>query len=1178
MDFLVSRRYVELIHWTSDVLKLYGVRMDENQRILLQHIKHKEISEILAFLKKLSYTKLKTETYDLLFAQFSENEDDIKEQWAFETIFKSDRDYINLILQENIIIFQEETNFPNDEDPKSISLNQMKRTLLDPKMLFMNGKFYKAQGQTSIDKLQTKLRKSNVLQDLSQYKRYEKIIQFIDALDDTLQKMFSINHIGIIFYKEALFLVKWVQFLDEHQLLSEETASTSNVTVLEDFGVRIGVQLKQNLELGNLVIFTDKKSDNTAEKSPLTPLFSLDEGLFSDTLQKEKHDRYNLKNEEDCLSFVNEILARIETGILLLTKKKAAWVKNPKDLAKYIQISLERIEGMSSISQRLNVLRDLFSLTTDPTLIAKIQKKMERNYILFLKEQFSVNNIQAISSILKSILQFQLFVENQSLLVHTVVYLFDSYYADSDIIIQSVEFLFSKWDLSIELIKILEKPQIVAITNKVAIMLNYGDYSSVVTYLTNYLKEHPKFSSFNILSLLLEVLLEIYQFKGTEQHKSISNNNYIAFLRDFINSIHIYDKDILDEDRKVLANRIKKDFTYLSLDLDFIAYLDSFLVSYLTTLRSINENYISKRDFYKIVQNFGEQAPLVMFHKQLPQVGIQVFEYLTKLYKNVEITLNFCTGYIRLFNNSAPILKTDPKLLKRAAEIMIHIKGWIDSLNKTHETRIHPNFLLPIQKEIKLFLNNWYLRGELPEYDFAIHKDLIKQWVEYAGFEHDLENMYNILSVKDFIWACEEHNYQRMQKKYNEIPLSAFQNNLEYFLDEVKHFLTLPYKNTDEFGIFLYVFNIIQSDIKRIKIKSQEFQKIKHIAEITVQNSTYVIIEQGNDSRFTKIFSNIKETILLLSPRIISNIFSKFLSIHEMNNQEISKFDARIHMMRHMVTIIEKTISNYDQYFKQKSHLPLNETEFLSKPDLERHIRTDSLNTNILQIFQNIQKLLLFLMIKEPIKSEKITVPLNQFLSNVLVHFSANSNKIVSDLLSLTEEIFKNQKILNTNKKILFKSLLDIFDEQNYPEFNKKLEFYKNFVEKLSNLEALYYSIRRKENKAKIETAKIEAKSIIEFNPNLISPWVIYGNCLAIQEKYEEAIEAYYQALKCESSNPNYSRLYHNLLVAHLTLKQYDKAINIVENLEIGIKTNPFISDLIQRIEEITGKKLLQQT
>ncbi|UYP47055.1 hypothetical protein NEF87_003340 [Candidatus Lokiarchaeum ossiferum] len=1178
LDYLVSRRYVELIHWTNEALERYGARMDENQKKLLQHIKHKEIHEILSFLKKLSYTKIEAETYELLLAQFSENEEDIKEQWAFETLFRSDRDYVNLILQENIIIFQEGIEISIEEDPNSLSLNQMKQALLDSNTLFINGKFYTAQGQTSIDKLQTKLRKSNVLQDLKQYKRYEKIIQFIDALDDTLQKMFSINHIGIIFYKEALFLVKWVQFLDEHQLLSEEIASTSKVTVLDDFGVRIGVQVKENLELGNLVIFTDKQAENNSEKSPLTPLFSLDEGLFSDTVSKDKHIKYNLKNEEDCKSFVNKILARIETGILLLTKKKAAWVKDPNDLAKYIQISLERIEGMASISQRLNVLRDLFSLSTDPSLIAKIQRKMERNYILYLKEQFSVDNIQAVSSILKSVLQYQLFEENQSLLVHTVVYLFDSYYADSDIIISSVEYLFSNWDLSEELIKILEKPQIVAITSKVAIMLNRGDYSSVVTYLTSYLKNHPKFSSFNILSLLLEVLLEIYQFKGTEKHKSITNNNYINFLRDFISSIHLYDKDISEKDRKTLVELIKKDFTFLSLDLDFIAYLDNKLVTYLTTLKTIDERYITKRDFYKIVRNIGEQAPLIMFHKKLPQVGIQVFEYLTKIYKDVEITLDFCSIYIRIFNKSANILKTSPDLLKSAAEIMLQIKVWIDTLNQTHETNIHPNFLLPIQKEIRSFLNNWYLRGELPEYDFAIHKTLIKQWVEYAGFEHDLENMYNILSIKDFIWACDEGNYQRMQKKYVEIPLSVYENNLDYFLEEIKRFLAQPYKNSDEFRIFLSVFNIIQEDIERIKITSQDFLEIKRIAELTFQNSSYVIIEEGKATRFAKTLTDIKDSIILFSPHIISNILEKFLSIYEMSNQEISRFDARVQMMGNMVSILGKTIQKYDQYFQTKAHLPLKQTQFLSKQDLELFIKKDHIDANILQIFQNIQKLILYLMIKEPIKSEKITIPFNQFLTNILIHFAANSEKIISDLIALSEEIFQNQKILNTNKKILFKSLLDIFDGQNYPEFNKKLEFYKDFVEKLSNLEALYYSIRRKENKAKIETAKIEAKSIIEFNPNLISPWIIYGNCLAIQEKYEDAIKAYNRALKCESSNPNYSRLYHNLLVAHLTLKQYDEAVSIVQNLDIGIKTNPFISDLIQRIEDITGKKLLQQT
>ncbi|MHA1476448.1 MAG: hypothetical protein ACTSQ5_14835 [Promethearchaeota archaeon] len=51
--------------------------------------------------------------------------------------------------------------------------------------------------------------------------------------------------------------------------------------------------------------------------------------------------------------------------------------------------------------------------------------------------------------------------------------------------------------------------------------------------------------------------------------------------------------------------------------------------------------------------------------------------------------------------------------------------------------------------------------------------------------------------------------------------------------------------------------------------------------------------------------------------------------------------------------------------------------------------------------------------------------------------------------------------------------------------------------------------------------------------------------------------------------------MYNNLLVVYLSQKMFKETIELIKNLDIGIKTFPHISDIIRRVEELTGEHLL---
>jgi len=139
------------------------------------------------------------------------------------------------------------------------------------------------------------------------------------------------------------------------------------------------------------------------------------------------------------------------------------------------------------------------------------------------------------------------------------------------------------------------------------------------------------------------------------------------------------------------------------------------------------------------------------------------------------------------------------------------------------------------------------------------------------------------------------------------------------------------------------------------------------------------------------------------------------------------------------------------------------------------------------------------------------------------------------------------------------------------------LQEYRDFVELLADTESLYYTIKdRTRDAEKISTIISRCKRMIQNYPHLFTPWFYYANCLSIQENYLEGIDAYLEALKYETTQGNYARLLHNLLVAYLSTKNYSKAIDMVKSLDIGIKTYPHIITLIRRIETLTGSVLLE--
>ncbi|MHA1563652.1 MAG: hypothetical protein ACTSPA_16260, partial [Promethearchaeota archaeon] len=457
-------------------------------------------------------------------------------------------------------------------------------------------------------------------------------------------------------------------------------------------------------------------------------------------------------------------------------------------------------------------MRDLLNLDTDPDLKMQIIEKLEDNYCNFLKEQFKLGNVGNVPSILKTISKLDLFSKRKNLLIHTMVYLFDSYYSDSETIISSVDLIINYWNPSNELIKVLEKPQVVAITNKIIEQMRLQNFSKIWSYITKYLKEHPHFRSYNIFTLMLEILI-------------------------FVIILNSHEKKFEKSEMKDLIKKFREKIQVLSNNLDFITYIDDKIIDFLTFLCNIDKKILSERILYKILYNFAENGPLVMFYKRLPNVGEQIFRFLTLNYKNTEMALEFCVNYVEIFTNSVKLFQDNPTFFKYATNTLNEIKPWLK------KTKIQPILLLSIRKKIKILLNQWYISGNLPENEFETHKHIIDTWIDFVDYRENLQNMLNILHIKDFIWSCEHFNLDEMKKKYIELPDFVFQMNVQNLLLEMKKILNRIFEDYIQFTIFQQIFSFIQQDIKKLNLSKRDIKEILKIYNETLRIALINIVQ-----------------------------------------------------------------------------------------------------------------------------------------------------------------------------------------------------------------------------------------------------------------------------------------------------------------------------------------------
>ena len=83
MDFLTTGQYVELVEWSKEILNVFNPQLPEEQKSLLESIRHRDLNQVIEYFKKLNYTLIQNDTYNVILNQLEKNKATILTQWQF---------------------------------------------------------------------------------------------------------------------------------------------------------------------------------------------------------------------------------------------------------------------------------------------------------------------------------------------------------------------------------------------------------------------------------------------------------------------------------------------------------------------------------------------------------------------------------------------------------------------------------------------------------------------------------------------------------------------------------------------------------------------------------------------------------------------------------------------------------------------------------------------------------------------------------------------------------------------------------------------------------------------------------------------------------------------------------------------------------------------------------------
>lgn len=1018
--------------------------------------------------------------------------DKASDQIDFVSKFDADH-YANIVVDNNILIL------------KPVKFRRTRNTIVefleDPMNVFIGGNSYRSVGVSSIDNIKSIV--DQFEDDFEAVAKYSKIATFIGQLTDEIQLKMSEKQIGIIIHDDRLFLLKWVQYIDD---------TSASADIIEDMGLNIAVEIKEDLSLGELIVFKENDTSN--------PLFTLDSRMFDNPCT------YNLETNSE--EFLQDVLSRIETGISLIGEDS---IETIEDLDLFINISLQKIDQLEDFRQKIIKLRDLNNLNQNPDNRPIIEEKMEESYIGLLQR---TSDITEINTTIQEITRANITPSN---ILDAIVDVFDTYEFMPSDIISTLEYITSEWRLEDGDYDKLESPQMNAISSIVLSYLGNSDIEGALSYIDQSIQIFPRLNNNSLATLITEVIVRIFSTNVASIRDRFTPHHFFTLLERIQNS---------DEIEEEVGNT----FLMLSNDVKFLSFLNIHVGMFLNRIKHWEAMKQSKK--FRIVSSIAKTAPIAGFHDSLPSLNTEVFHFVKE---HQTIALQFVARFFEVFSNSHDQLFNDYNLLSESNDLAKEIKEWIE------DQHIKDLFLSETKRNIRNLVESWYLYGELPESGFDIHKEFVNTWASFIGYSRQIDQMQSVLYLKDFISSCRNFEMRELQKKYAELPNSVFNLNLSIMINDMLSLMEDRAEDPVQFFVVHQLFVYFQKDYYNFEFTPITFEEVVNRFANYVEKTIDYAVNEGEYTLFEEVFKNINGDLIYIPFTVLSTLRDRVISAYEIELEELDRFVQRIEQMKYYFVAINHVVQKYDDYMDERFEF-MHENSFTSLAHFE-----EIANSQI-ETAKNMLKSILHYItqLSSKIFFKKRALKNIQTLFNELIEIVGDEEFFVNQFNQFLDDFFYNEEICEVDVKIaIFRQMKDVFDAKNLQSLYNKISRYISYEEKRRMVNRRYEILStRSKSKTLIREIARDLRDLTEIYSNFPMLWHELATCYLLLGKYEEGIVTCEKAIEYKESLSSIQkvRLYGNYILAFIKSGELDRAREAYDNLPIEIKQNAKIRSL----------------
>jgi len=1034
--------------------------------------------------------------------------------------------YISQILElaqatKTLNIFTNEIIFVGQgNDLETLSYSDFIRRLQNPNQVYFRGDWFEMINNSSVDFIVNRLIPANILQSYNTVMTKSYCISNINLIPSEISLEFSRMGIGIVYVEEELYIIKHLKFLTESQLLQEQVTTNSNVLLLNDIGVYVGVHLVSNFNTDGFSIF--ENVDGRLTHSTFFPFShgtsKLLEGIklttssgrkkfllritsrfkqISDFLEKSKKKNFSSSTEQNIYFHlaVNKIMREKDLKMKIakfnsLINEMGPDYKNLEKARYRLKEAYQQIFVQSTEQDNINIFWNYFARAISANIYSDLAEFTNYLYPILKYKQFS---FQTTMKILRAIVAEFDVSDVEITEKYKEIYKF----AISKFFIANIDVKNFDFEKSIRMMKNYVIPEFEEITNNSFTMIvdNYRAYCLGV-FNQRVIVNSDEFLNFSTQLFTTFINIDVIDLKMNLFTKinEIFNMIDTFWLLHFLGQNSIKFLKILGE-----------------LKSDAMVIFESFLSRYLQVIirrlgnSEYGNHYSSGKILWLMYEKFLPVQDIYRYHslwleslilgKSLLNVGEDEFhdfsDYMDRL-------------YLWMSSNSKLVKMNGP--LEESIKEFVKFYFSENSLNLSYSNKI-------------LFIEKWTKRiPSLEKISSVIYIRLKLLYSFEILFEKSIEQSIDELHI--------------INKNELGLEVIFIQNIVSKYLSSEE-----IYKLVDLTNVLTWILKID----KMIGLTNTEFTSFVSGIVDKIQELIIKEIFDGNITQYEELIRKLDVLVLILPSNSLEVQLEEFVSINVNDPFQLNRLINYNQFIQVSTDFFGKMATRRPPAWIKKIQYST-----LKKSEIESFIQ--EISTRSKQIVDNSM-----ILVKNAVENNILNVELlktffsivfNALSRTEIFEFSILENFIVYSLIEWSSRSYTLSKLIKLIKSNA-KSIKGVV--------KKKITLFVKELEKLTEFQDNYQNVVRSSHEELLDYYSMSQalnESYLTINNN---DFKLFTTLIMIKE-YSHALEIGEKFLIThDSSGSQYSRALNNYLYVANKLKKYSKIKEMLDYVNPGI-------------------------